>query len=79
MMDRKIRSILVLADPEQKKVLFRESKALCSICRRPLEVYYAEDRVYVVRCSRCEIVSVLRATNPENAASWVGASKPPLK
>lgn len=79
MIDRHIQFVNALTNPLQKQALFRESKSLCTVCHKPLEVYYAEDGVYAVRCMRCSIVTVLRANDPITAAAWVGVEKPSLQ
>lgn len=79
MIDRDIQKVCMIAVEGQNKVLFRKSHSTCTICHKPLEVYYAEDGVYAVRCSKCEIVAILRATNPTDAAGWVGVEKPHLR
>lgn len=79
MIDRHIQFVNALTNPLQKQALFRESKSLCTVCHEPLDVYYAEDGVYAVRCRHCSIVTVLRANNPVTAAAWVGVEKPYLQ
>jgi len=79
MIDHDIQKVCRLANKDQRDVLFRPSKSLCTVCHNPLEVYYAESRIYAVRCTLCEIVTVLSSTNPIEAAAWVGVKKPSLR
>jgi hypothetical protein len=48
---------------------FRTHK--CSHCSRQLDIYYCESRLYLVRCKHCEIVSLVEAGNPNEAAEKV--------
>lgn len=79
MIDHDIQKVCRLANKDQRDVLFRPSKSLCTVCHNPLEVYYAESRIYAVRCTLCEIVTVLSSTSPIEAAAWVGVKKPSLR
>ena len=79
MTDRDIQKVCKLASKDQHEMLFRPSKSVCTVCHKPLEVYYAESGVYAVRCPLCEIITILGANNPITAAAWVGVEKPFLR
>ena len=44
----------------------------CKKCSTRLKVYYAEDRLYAVKCGFCETVTLVKADNPTEAARYVG-------
>lgn len=44
----------------------------CNKCDTKLKVYYAEEKVYAVKCGYCEYVGVVKANNPEEAALYFG-------
>ena len=44
----------------------------CHKCGTRLKVYYAEERLYAVRCCYCESITLVKASNPAEAASYVG-------
>lgn len=44
----------------------------CNKCDTKLKVYYAEEKVYAVKCGYCEYVGVAKANNPEEAALYFG-------
>lgn len=45
---------------------------LCQRCGQPLDVHYAEERLYVVRCGACKTVALVEAFSPKEAAKKVG-------
>lgn len=47
----------------------------CRNCGTKLKVYYAENRLYSVKCGYCETVTLVRASNPTQAARFVGRYK----
>ena len=47
----------------------------CSICGKPLEVYYCEARLYIVRCPQCKKISFVEACNPYRAAQIAAAKE----
>lgn len=51
---------------------FRETDEMCPRCQRDLEVYYCENRTFAVRCKHCEMVTIVQASNPHEAAEKVG-------
>lgn len=52
------------------------SPAYCRSCGHGLETAYHEERLYSVRCRNCEMVTLVKARNPENAALIVGDPVP---
>lgn len=59
--------------------LFRETDEMCPRCQRDLEVYYCENRTYIVRCKHCHIVTLVSARNPYEAAAKVGLHAKPVR
>ena len=47
----------------------------CKNCGTRLKVYYAEERLYAVKCGYCESVTLVRADNPTQAMRYVGEYK----
>ena len=47
----------------------------CRNCGTRLKVYYAEGRLYAVKCAYCETVTLVRAANPVEAAEFVGSTE----
>lgn len=45
----------------------------CHRCGTRLKTYYAEDRLYAVKCGFCETVTLVRASNPTEAMRYVGS------
>lgn len=58
---------------------FRETDEMCPRCQRDLEVYYCENRTYVVRCKHCHIVTLVSAASPNEAAAKVGLHVKPVR
>lgn len=44
----------------------------CKACGTPLKYYYAEDCLYLIKCDYCEVVTMIKASNPIHAAELVG-------
>lgn len=44
----------------------------CRNCGTRLKAYYAESRLYAVKCGYCETVTLVTANNPTEAARYVG-------
>lgn len=44
----------------------------CRNCRTRLKVYYAENRLYSVKCGYCETLTLVKASNPTEAMRYVG-------
>ena len=45
---------------------------LCRMCANTLEYAYMENRLYVLRCTHCGTLHMVKAKNPAEAASVVG-------
>ena len=50
---------------------------VCRLCGGPLETYYCEERLYLVKCADCGTFSLVKTANPEDAAR-VTLARPPL-
>ena len=48
------------------------TKVNCRNCGTQLKVYYAEERLYAVKCCFCETVTLVEAANPTQAMRFVG-------
>lgn len=48
------------------------TEVYCRNCGTRLKVFYAEGRLYAVKCGYCETVTLVRANNPTEAARYVG-------
>lgn len=48
------------------------TKVNCRNCGTRLKVYYAEGRLYAVKCGYCETITLVKASNPQEAALCVG-------
>ena len=44
----------------------------CHSCGTKLKAYYAEDRLYAVKCGYCDTVALVKAESPAQAAMIVG-------
>jgi ribosomal protein S27E len=51
------------------------SDVRCRNCGTKLKTYYAEARLYSVKCCYCETITLVRADNPTQAARYVGDYK----
>ncbi|MDL2205341.1 hypothetical protein LJC33_00335 [Eubacteriales bacterium OttesenSCG-928-N13] len=47
------------------------TSASCRQCGEPLEAQYCEDRLYLVRCTKCGFVTLIKARKPLMAALGV--------
>lgn len=47
----------------------------CRNCGTRLKTYYAENMLYAVKCVYCEMITLVMAKNPTNAALYVGERK----
>ena len=52
-----------------------EPAVCCRKCGTRLKTYYAEGRLYAVKCGYCESVTLVKAGNPIEAAEFVGVRK----
>ena len=48
------------------------AKVNCRNCGTRLKVYYAERRLYAVKCGYCETITLVKASNPTEAQRYVG-------
>ncbi|MBP0983065.1 MAG: hypothetical protein J6A19_05000 [Oscillospiraceae bacterium] len=46
----------------------------CRKCDTKLRTYYAEDRLYAVKCGYCDYIALVKAGSPSEAAMAVGYS-----
>ena len=53
---------------DEQKGHGKKSDYVCRICGGPLETYYCEDRLYLVRCADCGTLALVKAANPGDAA-----------
>lgn len=49
-----------------------DANVRCRICGTQLKTYYAENRLYLVKCGYCDMVTMVKASSPFNAAVMVG-------
>lgn len=49
--------------------------AYCPKCGKELEAAYCEERLYAVRCRRCETVTLVKSNNPRKAAESIGRGR----
>ena len=70
MLDRTIHDIFNSSTMYKK--LPNNASVRCKECDTPLKTYYAEDRLYLVKCGFCETVTMIKASNPIIAAAMVG-------
>ena len=71
MKDILIRSALTMNNlfrPTQKPIY-------CNKCGTRLKVYYAEEKVCVVKCGYCEYIGIVKADSYEDAALHFGKEK----
>lgn len=56
-------------------VQFRKTpeKIRCRNCGSLLQAYYAEERLYAVKCYGCDYVAIVKASSPSGAAMFFGA------
>ena len=57
---------------EDSQSVWRNTGVQCHRCGTKLATYYCEERLYMVRCRKCETVTLVRAGNPEEAARKIG-------
>ena len=51
---------------------FVPTNVFCKCCGTRLKVYYAEKRLYAVKCGYCESITLVKADNPTEAARHIG-------
>lgn len=50
---------------------------VCRLCGGPLETYYCEERLYLVKCADCGTLALVKTVNPKVSAS-VTLARPTL-
>lgn len=65
MIDKKAHEVFAFAT--DLRSVFVKSQQKCKVCNNPLESYYCEERLYLVRCRQCGSVSLLEAPSAETA------------
>lgn len=54
-----------------KTCLFRHNGCNCRVCGTALGTTYLEERLYAVRCEKCETITLIEARSPLDAESTV--------
>ncbi len=70
MWDNMIHDIYSAMLPYAKLPCYAEVR--CEVCGTPLKTYYAEGRLYLVKCGYCDTITMVKANNPIQAAEMVG-------
>lgn len=70
MLDQTIHEIF--SSTTMYKKLPNKAVIRCKECGTPLKTYYAEGRLYLVKCNFCSTVTMLKASSPITAAAMVG-------
>lgn len=47
----------------------KKTDYVCRLCGGPLETYYCEERLYLVKCADCGTLALVKTVNPEVSAS----------
>lgn len=55
----------------------KKTDYVCRLCCGPLETYYCEERLYLVKCADCGTLALVKTVNPEVSAS-VTLARPTL-
>ena len=55
----------------------KKTDYVCRLCGGPLETYYCEERLYLVKCTDCGTLALVKTVNPEASAS-VTLARPTL-
>ena len=55
----------------------KKTDYVCQLCGGPLETYYCEERLYLVKCADCGTLALVKTVNPEVSAS-VTLARPTL-
>ncbi len=72
-LDRKAHALYQFA--VNPHAVFHQSEHKCCHCKTPLETYYCEDRLYVVRCRGCMSATLTTANSAVMAAQNVAKGK----
>lgn len=64
----------MLHEAYRAPVIYRRTpeEIRCKICGTRLNTYYAEERLYAVKCSCCDYVGLVKAKSPSEAAKVFG-------
>ena len=62
---------------DEPKVRGKKTDYVCRLCGGPLETYYCEERLYLVKCADCGTLALVKTVNPEVSAS-VTLARPTL-
>ena len=55
----------------------KKTDYVCRLCGGPLETYYCEERLYLVKCADCGTLALVKTVNPKVSAS-VTLARPTL-
>lgn len=55
----------------------KKTDYVCRLCGGPLETYYCEERMYLVKCADCGTLALVRTTSP-GVAAGVTLARPTL-
>lgn len=55
----------------------KKTDYVCRLCGGPLETYYCEERLYLIKCADCGTLALVKTVNPEVSAS-VTLARPTL-
>ena len=62
---------------DEPKGCGKKTDYVCRLCGGPLETYYCEERLYLVKCADCGTLALVKTVNPEVSAS-VTLARPTL-
>lgn len=53
---------------DEPKGCGKKTDYVCRLCGGPLETYYCEERLYLVKCADCGTLALVKTANPEDSA-----------
>ena len=53
---------------DEPKYRGEKTDYVCRLCGGPLETYYCEERLYLVKCADCGTLALVKTANPEDSA-----------
>lgn len=53
---------------DEPKGVGKKTDYVCRLCGGPLETYYCEERLYLVKCADCGTLALVKTANPGDAA-----------
>ncbi len=65
MVDKNAHEVFAFAN--DLRAPFLRSREKCQICKNPLESYYCEEKLYIVRCRQCGSIFLVDAPSAETA------------